>query len=90
MYTIRLNIAMEDMEFTGTLEDAKRCADECAAYTETDIKIFDEDGVLVACREWWGVPYDPEVDDSKSPICFGDYGYYSDWNEDADVLERLS
>lgn len=69
-------------ETAADLDEAKRIADENAAYTQEAITIHDETGDEVARRNWWGVKYDPENDpDTEDPICFGDYGYYGDWTE---------
>ena len=42
----------------GTLDDAKRIADERPAYTQQNIMIEDENGVGIAERRWYGVAYD--------------------------------
>jgi len=61
-----------------TLDEAKMIADAAAAYTQQDIVILFIDEEITR-RQWWGVAFDPDVDDSEDPICFGDFGYYSDW-----------
>ena len=78
-YFINYHTGAGNQTITGTLEDAQKIADEGAAYTGADITIEDEDGNTVMIRCWWGVKFDPETDDSADPICFGDYGYYGDW-----------
>jgi len=64
-----------------TLEEAMRIADQGAAYTQQDISIEDADGNEVARRRWCGVEYDEDDEDlyCEDPICFGSFGYYSDW-----------
>lgn len=61
-----------------TLEEAKRIADEGAAYTQQPIVIEDEDGNEVSRRSWYGVKYNAD-DDCVDPILFGSFGFYSDW-----------
>ncbi len=46
-----------------------------------DVKIYDESDCLIALRRWNGVEYDEENVPCEDPICFGDSGYYSDWEE---------
>lgn len=68
---------------------AKHLADEKAAYTQKDIKIFalaDEkasytqnDVKPLWVRKWWGIPFDDENACDVDPIKFGEFGYYSDW-----------
>lgn len=60
----------------GSLEDAKKVAQEGLAYTQTDVKIQTEEGEDVAVLSWYGVqPKEDDVVIAK----FGDYGFYSDW-----------
>ena len=61
-----------------TLDEAKKMADAAAAYTQQDIVIL-LDGEEITRRQWWGMAFDSDVDDGEDPICFGDFGYYSDW-----------
>lgn len=68
----------------GTLEDAKRAADEGASYTQRSIKVFDKDGNMVSVRRWYGVKFDPDVyedGEDADVICFGDFGHYGEWSE---------
>lgn len=61
------------------MEEAKKVADEWAEYTQKDIKIEDETGELIAWRSWNGCL--TGLEDMERPIQFGDFGYYSDWEE---------
>lgn len=78
MYYINFNTG-EGNEWASTLEEAMKIADDGAAYTQKDIVIEDEDGNEVMRRRWWGVQYDETVSEDVSPICFGQSGYFSDW-----------
>lgn len=78
MYYIRYNTGAGD-KAAKTLEEAKRLADEGAAYTQQPIVIEDEDGREVARRPWWGVPYDEDEAPEDDPIVFGDFGYFGSW-----------
>lgn len=62
-----------------TIERAMQIADEGAAYTQQKITIEDEHGEIVMTRYWCGVEYAPDEHDCEDPICFGSYGFYSDW-----------
>lgn len=62
----------------GTLEDAKKTAEEGLSYTQEDVKIQTEDGEVVAVLKWYGVK--PEEDDIVTAQ-FGEYGFYGDWWE---------
>ena len=62
----------------GTLEDAKKIAEDGLAYTQTDVKIQTESGEDVAVLNWYGVQ--PEEDDVVTAQ-FGDYGFYGEWVE---------
>ena len=66
-------------EWADTLEEAKRMADDGAAYTQQPIVIEDEDGNEIAHRPWWGVQYDEDEGDETDPVCFGSFGYFGDW-----------
>lgn len=68
-------------ECEGTLEQAKKFADDGAAYTQSDIAIENKDGETVAIRRWYGVPYAPDVTDETDDeiIQLGTFGYYSGW-----------
>ena len=78
-YTINYHTGAGDDTINGTLDDAMQAADEGAAYTQQPITICDEDGNAIAQRVWWGTKYDAEEAGEGNPICFGDYGYYGDW-----------
>lgn len=60
----------------GTLEDAKKVAEDGLSYTQTDVKVQTEDGEDVAILKWYGVQ--PEKDDVVTAQ-FGDYGFYGEW-----------
>lgn len=68
-------------EHAATLDEAKRIADEGAAYTQQPIVIEDEDGREITRRPWWNVAYNGDVFPENNPICFGHYGYYGDWTD---------
>lgn len=67
-----------------TLEEAKKIADDCAAYTQCDIAIYavtDDDRIEIAQRKWYGLA--PSADDKKLDIIqFGHHGYYGQWSVD--------
>ena len=67
----------------NALDEVKQLSDELTGYTQTDIYILEivNDEIYKVCckRQWWGVPFDNEVSDDVNPICFGDLGYYGDW-----------
>ena len=71
--------------YAGNLKDAMECADEDAAYTQQDIKIYavDENGHIndnpEMVRGWCGYEYHNEEEHCEKPICFGTFGFYSDW-----------
>lgn len=65
----------------GTLEQAKKIADDGAAYTQCDIVIMSADNDVVAIRRWVGVNYENGYE-SESPILFGTFGFYDDWEEE--------
>ena len=68
-------------ERADTLEEAKRIADNGAAYTQQPIIIEDEDGREITRRPWWNVAYNGHALPETNPICYGDYGYYGDWTD---------
>lgn len=79
-YYINYHTGAGDFEFSGTLAQAQAAADDDAAYTQAPITIHDaETGEEVSRRNWYGSAYDPDTTPEDDPICFGDYGYYSDW-----------
>jgi len=63
---------------TGTLEEAKKTAEEGARYTQTDITIL-LDGEIVACLAWSDCRIDVDDEDIEVVKDFGDFGFYS-WN----------
>lgn len=74
----------------GTLEEAKKIADENACYTQADITIHcvdadDNPGAVICRRSWYGVEFDPdaaELEDGDDVITFGSFGYYGPWREE--------
>ncbi len=82
MYTINYHTGAGNLT-AETIIAAKALADENAAYTQLPITIEDEDGNEVARRCWWGIAYDESNDDTwcENPITYGDFGYYSDWED---------
>lgn len=71
--------------YEENLENAMEIADENATYTQQDINIYevDEKDNISDCptmsRRWWGYEYNPDEDAFENPICFGTFGFYSDW-----------
>lgn len=62
----------------GTLDEAKKVAEDGLSYTQTDVKVQTEDGDDVAILKWYGVQ--PNEDDVVTAQ-FGDYGFYSEWSD---------
>lgn len=62
----------------GTLDEAKKVAEQGLAYTQTDVRIQTEDGEDVSVLNWYGVA--PEEDDVVTAR-FGDFGFYGEWVE---------
>ena len=71
--------------YAESLEEAMECADKAVAYTQQDIKIyaFDENGIISdtpeMVRRWHGYEYRSDEEPYENPICFGTFGFYSDW-----------
>lgn len=65
----------------GSLDEAKKIADDGAAYTQEPITIEDEYGEEVARRPWWGIEFRPdETEESREEVlCFGSFGHYGAW-----------
>ena len=81
-YYIEFNTGVDRLEVVGTLDDAKKEADECAAYTQCNIQIFDDRGKIIAMRKWWNTAFDPELFDDGADadiIDYGSFGYYDEW-----------
>lgn len=75
-YYINYGTGVGNEWIDGSLEDAKRVAEEGLAYTQTDIKIQTEDGEDVSILNWYGVlPCEDDVITAQ----FGDYGFYGEW-----------
>lgn len=88
-YYINYHTGAGNEIIAGTLEEAKKNADENAAYTQADITIHstdgDEPGEIICRRSWWGVEYDPDAAESEegdSVITFGNFGYYGPWRDE--------
>lgn len=81
-YYIDYNTGTGNEWVEGTLDEAKKTADEGAAYTGCGITITDEDGNNVAGRKWWGVEYDSDEHEDSDPIQFGQAGFYGDWQDE--------
>lgn len=62
----------------GSIDEAKKAADDGATYTQCDIVISDENEDEIIRRKWYGYKLS-EDDDVTDPIEFGDFGFYDDW-----------
>lgn len=82
-YWIRYGTGAGDEEIVGTLDDAKRAADDGAAYTQTDIVIEDDDGNEITRRRWYGVELteDDMTADEDEYIIFGSFGFFAPWDD---------
>lgn len=54
-YYVNFGTGAGDEQVDGTLEDAKKAAENGLAYTQTDVRIQTEDGEDVAVLKWYGV-----------------------------------
>lgn len=63
-----------------TLYRAKEIADEEASYTQCSITIEDMQGNTITRRVWCPID-DGGQEDCYDPIMFGEYGYYTDWQD---------
>lgn len=82
MYNVRFNTGAGDIAGITTLDEAMRCADEGAAYTQRDIEIVDDNDKTVAARIWRKSKFDPddyENGEDADVISYGDYGYFDEW-----------
>ncbi len=77
-YFINYGTGTGDEYVEGTLDEAKKVAEDGLSYTQTDVSIQSEDGEDVAILKWYGVQ--PNEDDIVTAQ-FGDYGFYSGWTE---------
>jgi len=66
-------------EVEGTLQDAMKEADKGAAYTQQNIAIEDENGNVIAQRNWYGTI--SGIEECENVIRFGNFGFYADWIE---------
>ena len=81
-YYIEFNTGVDRIEVIGTLDDAKKEADESVAFTQRSIQILDCRGKIVAERQWYGTVFDPELYEDGTDadiIGFDSYGYYDEW-----------
>lgn len=62
-----------------TLDLAKAMADDSIGYNQSDMKIQDNEGQLIAFREWCSTS--DGFWEQKSPVDYGSFGYYTDWKE---------
>jgi hypothetical protein len=82
MYRVDFGTGAGNENGFETVDDAKQYADDGAEYTQCNICIYDEDSdELVSERKWVGLPLDDELGLVENPICFGNFGYYDDWEE---------
>ena len=76
LFEISMNPYMDTIEFEGTLEEAKKEAEEMIAYNQYDIVIYENDEEVTR-RRWCGIA-PSEEDEEEDIIEIGD-GFYSDW-----------
>jgi hypothetical protein len=82
MYRVDFNTGAGNETGFESIEDAKQYADEGAEYTQESICVYDEDtDKLVAKRTWVGLLLEDDLGLVEDPICFGDFGYYDDWED---------
>ena len=74
-WNIEYHTGAGNREFYGELEFALKAADDGICYTQQPVTVSNSN--VTYQRDWWGIAYDGESE--SSPICFGDFGYYSDW-----------
>ena len=71
----------EIIQFTGSLEDAKRMADNCL--TETGSSVYIEDAktrATISVRPYWCAEFDGTGYDHENPdIICGINGYFDEW-----------
>lgn len=77
-YYVNYGTGAGDEVVDGTIDEAKKVAEDGIAYTQTDIKIQTEEGEDVAVLPWYGVA--PEEDDVVTAR-FGDFGFYGEWHD---------
>lgn len=76
MYTVNYHTGAGNSA-AETLDDAKKVADNGACYTQQDITVEDEEGNVAARRTWYGCT--DGISECISPIRFGNFGFYGDW-----------
>ena len=82
-YFINYGTGAGDEYVEGTLAEAKKAADEGAAYTQENIKILEGDNVA-AVRRWYGTEFDPddyENGEAADVIRFGSFGHFGEWQD---------
>jgi hypothetical protein len=77
-FFVDYNTGAGNFEYEGTLDEAKKAAEEGLAYTQQSVKIFENDEP-VAILPWWGTQ--PEEDEIVT-CQFGSFGYYGEWTND--------
>lgn len=77
-YTLNAHNGFTEKFEADTLQEAKDYADNAIGYTQENLSI-EVDGEPIAVRRWWGIV--PDTDDDGDIICFGSYGYYSEWED---------
>ncbi len=86
MYTLNYNTGAGNETFE-TIEEAMAAVDPC--YTQMSITIDDsETGRELYKMPWWGCRH--TEDDEDVAFDFGDYGYYSSWQESNEAFEPIS
>lgn len=58
------------------IKEAMKLADEEISCNQESMSIYEE-GECVASRKWWGSL--DGIEDCETPIQYGQFGYYSDW-----------
>ena len=58
------------------IEEALQEIEKNMAYTQADIKVYDDNGDIVALSKWYGV--EPSEDDIPLAT-FGTFGFYDSW-----------
>ena len=87
MYYLKMNYEM-GYDVFETLDEAMDYADSHAAYTGHDINICDNKGRIIADRVWYGCSADPEITDMEKIIDFGEDGFYDEWDDISEHVNR--
>lgn len=87
-YFVDYGTGAGNFEFEGTLEEAKKKAEEGICYTQSNVTIYDAemmskaftsedvDRAAVAVLRWVGVP---ATEDDDVVADYGNFGFYSGW-----------